>query len=252
MYKKLRIKTIPKGDFIGSDSMKIVTWNCNGKFSKKFPAILEEDADIYVIQECENPLIIDSEKYNDFASNYYWVSENQKYGLGIFAKDNIKMDLVDLDDKGLRYFIPVRVNDDFNLLGVWTNPDMEGRKEIYYPKEITKYYEEHKDSGFFNEDMIICGDFNCDVRLANKRHGKNVYEMIEKLSEKGLVDIYHYLTGEQEGEESIPTFYWYRKLDNPFHLDHIFSAQDKVKDLQIGDADKWLKLSDHMPLIFEI
>lgn len=232
--------------------MKIVTWNCNGKFSKKFPAILEEDADIYVIQECENPLIIDSEKYNDFASNYYWVSENQKYGLGIFAKDNIKMDLVDLDDKGLRYFIPVRVNDDFNLLGVWTNPDIEGRKEIYYPKEITKYYEEHKDSGFFNEDMIICGDFNCDVRLANKRHGKNVYEMIEKLSEKGLVDIYHYLTGEQEGEESIPTFYWYRKLDNPFHLDHIFSAQDKVKDLQIGDADKWLKLSDHMPLIFEI
>ncbi len=236
----------------GGVEMKIVTWNSNGYFSERFPAILEENADIYIIQECENPLIIDSQKYNDFASNYYWVGENQKYGLGIFAKDNVKIDLVDLDDKGLRYFIPVRVNDDFNLLGVWTNPDMEGRKEIYYPKEITKYYEEHKDSGFFNEDMIICGDFNCDVRLANKRHGKNVYEMIEKLSEKGLVDIYHYLTGEQEGEESIPTFYWYRKLDNPFHLDHIFSAPDKVKDLQIGDADKWLKLSDHMPLIFEI
>ena len=232
--------------------MKIITWNCNGKFSTKFSAILEEDADIYVIQECENPLIIDSQYYKDFASNYYWVGENKDYGLGIFARDNVKMELVDLDDKGLRYFLPVKVNDDFNLLGVWTNPDMEGRKEIYYPKEITRYYEEHKDSGFFNEDMIICGDFNCDVRLANKRHGKNVYEMIEKLSEKGLVDIYHYLTGEQEGKESIATFYWYRHLDKPFHLDHIFSAPDKVKDLQIGDADKWLELSDHMPLIFEI
>ena len=94
------------------------------------------------------------------------------------------MELIDLDDKGLRYFIPVRVNDDFNLLGVWTNPNMGGSKVIHYPKEITKYYEENKDSGFFNEDMIIYGDFNCDVRLTDKRHGKNVYEVIEKLSEK--------------------------------------------------------------------
>lgn len=55
---------------------------------------------------------------------------------------------MDLDAKGLRYFIPVNVNDDFNLLGVWTNPDMDGTKTSYYPKEITKYYEEHNDSGF--------------------------------------------------------------------------------------------------------
>lgn len=69
---------------------------------------------------------------------------------------------------------------------------MGGSKVIHYSKEITKYYEENKDSGFFNEDLIIYGDFNCDVRLTDKRHGKNVYEVIEKLSEKGLVDTYHY------------------------------------------------------------
>ena len=81
------------------DEMKIISWNVNGKFSEKFPAILEEDADIYVIQECENPLIIDSEEYTDFASNYFWVGENQYYGLGIFAKDNVKLELMDLDAK---------------------------------------------------------------------------------------------------------------------------------------------------------
>lgn len=53
--------------------MRIITWNCNGKFSEKFPAILEENADIYVIQECENPSIIDSNEYKDFASNYFWL-----------------------------------------------------------------------------------------------------------------------------------------------------------------------------------
>lgn len=43
---------------------------------------------------------------------------------------------MDLDDKGFRYFIPVNVNDDFNLLGVWTNPNMEGTKTIYILKKL--------------------------------------------------------------------------------------------------------------------
>ena len=29
--------------------IKIVSWNCNGKFREKFKEIIEEDADIYVI-----------------------------------------------------------------------------------------------------------------------------------------------------------------------------------------------------------
>ena len=231
--------------------MKIITWNANGRFSEKFPAILEEDADIYVIQECENPLTIDSDDYREFASNYFWVGENQYYGLGIFTKSDVKLELIDLDAKGLRYFIPVNVNDDFNLLGIWTNPDMEGTKTVHYPKEISKYCEEHKDSGFFNSDMIICGDFNCDARIKGV-HAKNVNEVIEKLAECGLSDIYHYINNEKEGEESQATFYMYRHLDKPFHLDHVFAAKDKVNDLKIGGAEKWLQLSDHMPIIFEI
>lgn len=51
--------------------MKIVSWNSNGYFSERFPAILEERADIYIIQECENPVVMDSEDYTEFASNYF-------------------------------------------------------------------------------------------------------------------------------------------------------------------------------------
>ena len=129
---------------------------------------------------------------------------------------------------------------------------MERNKVIPYPKEITKYYEQHKDSGFFNEDMIMCGDFNCDVRLVNKTHGKNVYEMMDKLSEVGLVDVYHYLNDEIQGEESKSTFFMNRNLSKPFHLDHVFASQNKVKNLEIPDAEYWMTLSDHVPIIFEI
>ena len=231
--------------------MKIVTWNCLQNFKKSFEEIIKEEADIYVIQECENPEISKSEEFKEFASNYYWVGDNVQKGMGIFARDDVKIELVDLDDNGLRYFIPVRVNDSFNLLGVWTNPNLKN-KISEYPNEITRYYEQHKDSGFFNEKMIICGDFNCDVSLKNNSHGRNVLKMIDKLSEIGLVDTYHYLNDEEQGEESQPTFYWLLKLENPFHLDHVFAAPGRIKRLEIGDHERWLGLSDHMPIIFEI
>ena len=76
-------------------------------------------------QECENPEISKSEEFKEFASNYYWVGDNVQKGMGIFARVDVKIELVDLDDNGLRYFIPVRVNDSFNLLGVWTNPNLK-------------------------------------------------------------------------------------------------------------------------------
>lgn len=237
--------------------MKVISWNANGKFEKNFPVILKEDADIYVIQECTNPLVSNCKDYTDLCGEYYWVkwvgdNKYPNYGLGIIAKKKIKMKVWDLDNKGLRYFIPVTVNDKFNLLGVWTNPNIKTNKVPYYPKEITKYYEAHKKSGFFNDNMIICGDFNCDKRVKNNAHKNNIDEMIDKLSEINLIDVYHDLNRELEEGEPVATFYWQYKLEQPYHIDHVFAAQGKVICLKIGDAEKWIELSDHMPLIFKI
>ncbi len=233
--------------------MKIVAWNCNGNFDTKIKRIKEFSADIYVISECENPSNYDYQKYEDFACKHYWVGDNN-YGLGIFAKDDVELECVKLDNKGLKYFLPVRVNDDFNLLAVWTYID-KGESNAKYPKLITKYYEEHKDSGFFNEDIVMCGDFNCDKKLKNKTHGENVDEMMDKLSEINLIDVYQDIYDENQGEESKATFYMYKHSDKPYHLDHVFAAKDKVNDLHVDDDyDKWVKsrISDHVPIIFKI
>ena len=57
--------------------MKIISWNCNGKFREKFEHIIEENADLYVIQECENPKYCNNDKYRNFAQNYIWIGENE-------------------------------------------------------------------------------------------------------------------------------------------------------------------------------
>ena len=128
--------------------MKIVTWNGYWNFKESYKEITKENADVYVIPECENPAISKSQDYKEFASNYFWVGENQQKRLGVFARDDIKIELMDLDDNGLRYFIPIRVNDEFNLLCVWTNPNVQNQA-IQYPNEIIEYYEQHRQSGFF-------------------------------------------------------------------------------------------------------
>ena len=99
--------------------MKIVSWNCGGKFREKFQDIIVVDADIYVIQECENPAECKSIAYIEFAHNYLWIGENKNKGLGVFAKNDIQLRENNWQKYCLRNFLSVRVNDLFNLVAVW-------------------------------------------------------------------------------------------------------------------------------------
>lgn len=222
--------------------MKIVTWNCNMKFREKFNEIKKLDADIYIIQECEDPNDNKVKEYEEWATNYLWIGERNFKGLGVFAKENIKLE--QLKDNGdFKLFLPIRVNNTFNLLAVGAMPK--------YIQEIHNYYEANKQ--LFNKELIMCGDFNSNT-FFNKYHPKNKNHttFIKYLEEDGLVDCYHCLTGEEQGEETVNTFYQVRHKDEPFHLDHVIAAPEIIKDLEILDTDYWLTLSDHMPIVFNI
>ena len=69
--------------------MKIISWNCNGKFREKFKEIIKFDADVYVIQECEDPEKYLNDNYPNFAKNSVWIGDNPNKGLGVFAKQEI-------------------------------------------------------------------------------------------------------------------------------------------------------------------
>lgn len=230
--------------------MKIITWNCNWKFREKFKSIVEENADIYVIQECEDPSQANNEEYLEFAGdNYFWCGNYKDKGLGIFAKEDIKLEKIPDLNEEFDHFIALRVNDSFNLLGVWAMPK--------YVEMIHDYFDANGD--LFDENLIMCGDFNSNA-IWDKEHktkdaegnDKNQTNLVLKLEKSNLVSAYHHLNDERQGEESQATFFMYRHLDKPFHIDQVFASVDRVKELEIGNAEKWIELSDHLPIIFEI
>lgn len=75
--------------------MKIVTWNCNGALRNKFQHLSAFNADIYIIQECENPEQTKHKNYMAWARNHLWVGSNKNKGIGIFAADHITIELLD-------------------------------------------------------------------------------------------------------------------------------------------------------------
>lgn len=222
--------------------MIIVSWNCNGKFREKFKKIKELDADIYVIQECENPQCYAGTAYSGFAKNYIWNGENKNKGLGIFAKESISIQRNGWDAYCLRNFLSVKVNHDFDLLGVWACKPYIEEYYIYQCIHMQKY----------NDQTIIIGDFNSN-KIWDKTHSaRNHTNVVKELERKNLISAYHYVYHEKQGEEKQPTFYLYRHLDKGYHTDHCFIKKERIKNYQVLHSQSWLNYSDHLPISLEI
>lgn len=230
----LDISTEAKQD---GEFMKIISWNCRGKFREKFSIIQKENADIYVIQECENP-----KKYinhfAEFLSDYIWYGENDSKGLGIFVQPHIKMEENNWPVYCLRHFISVKINDYIDLLGVWASPPYIEEYYIYQSINI----------GNYNENTVIIGDFNSNA-IWDKDHGRrNHSAVVAELNAINIVSAYHHVTGEQAGKETQSTFYLYKHKDKKYHIDYCFLNPNLIQDFKILSSDKWIQYSDHMPI----
>jgi exonuclease III len=244
--------------------MKIVSWNCNGALRKKLDVLDELDADVYIIQECENPKE-STKKYQSWAGDYLWIGKNKNKGIGIFPKKqstvkklnwNSEYSIKGLKSKNtslswrtkdLELFLPFELNSQFNMLAVWTK---RANSETFgYMGQFWKYLQIHRKE-LSKPNTIICGDFNSNAIWDRPDRWWNHSDVIQELSEIGLHSAYHFLNDEEQGKESTPTFYMRRNVDSPYHIDYVFTQNNIIQkvEINVGSKDKWLELSDHLPL----
>jgi len=236
---------------IKTATMKIVSWNCNGAFRKKYKELFRAypDADVFIVQECEDPNFYNNAEYKAIFQMGFHAGTADFFmkGIGVFSLKNLWLRRTKCKYSNplmMMGYAPFEVANRVKILAVWPHG---------------KYVEEMIDFIALNDDMIandllIIGDMNSNS-VFNRQHpkGKTHDAMVEMLRQKGLADAYNYTTGEQEGKETIPTFYLQRHLNKPYHLDRAFAAPQHIKSFNIAaDHDYWLTLSDHIPIEIDI
>jgi exonuclease III len=230
--------------------LKILTWNCNGAFRKKYKSVQQFNSDILVIQECEDPGITADTEFKRWASNFLWTGDNKNRGLGIFAKHDIQIKKLTWKTTGEKHFIPCRINDDFNLLATWCHG--ANLPAFAYIGQLWKYLQLNKSR---LKKSVIAGDFNSNVIWDKKSRWWNHSDCVRELTELGIESMYHHHFQEAAGLESQPTFYLQRNISKSYHIDYIFASKDfhnKIINFEIGIAGKWLVNSDHMPVVLTI
>jgi exonuclease III len=248
--------------------MKIVTWNCNGALRKKLAEVDALDADVLVVQECEDPAQ-STNVYRDWASDYLWVGTSKNKGVGIFPKKGNSV--VKLDWSGsfsvkgiksnsesthwktedLKLFLPFRINNKMNVLAVWTKGN---DSQIFgYMGQFWKYLQIHREQ-LVVDNTLILGDFNSNAVWDKEDRWWSHTDVVNELSEIGIESLYHYQNNEEHGEEKTPTFFFHRKEDRPYHIDYVFLSKNllDISKLSIGNREDWITVSDHMPVLVTV
>lgn len=230
--------------------MKIATWNCNGALRKKTYILDTLDADVCIVQECENPTTCSDAVYKKWAKNHLWVGTNKNKGLGVFAKPDISLAPITLNAQALALFLPCMLENRLQLLAVWTK--QTNSPTFGYIGQLWKYLQLHP-CFLKTSNALLIGDLNSNTCWDKKHPGCSHSDVVEQLKDRGLKSVYHYLRQENQGKESTPTFFLHRKIQKPYHIDYAFLSSPFLQtvSLEIGSANKWLEHSDHLPLVID-
>lgn len=229
-------------------ALRLVSWNCAGAFRRKSAALDQFDADVLVIQECEDPAVIGG-SYLEWAGDHLWLAGGRHKGLGVFACKGHALEPLDWDNGGFGNFLPCRIDGAQLLLAIWARDAKSAT--FRYVRQIWHYLA--LNGAALGHNAVVCGDFNSNAIWNDRYRGGNHSDVVRALAAQGLVSAYHARSGEAHGQETRPTFYLQRNLEKPYHLDFAFVPQTRLASpVVIGEPADWLSLSDHMPLVLDL
>lgn len=230
-------------------SLRIVTWNCNGALRKKWHPLAALKADVYVVQECEDPIQTKDDAYKTWSANHLWTGANKNKGLGVFAGPELSLEAVPLQIAPLELFLPCLVGD-VPLLAAWTK--QANSPNFGYIGQLWKFLQAHK-AFLAGPQSLLVGDLNSNTIWDEWDRWWNHSDVVRELAELGLESCYHRHFSEVQGKETRPTFFLHRNPLKPYHIDYGFAGpQWAVQGVEIGDKEAWLTESDHLPVVFEL
>nr|WP_220209490.1 endonuclease/exonuclease/phosphatase family protein [Reticulibacter mediterranei] len=215
-------------------------------FEKKRDVVMGLHPDILVLQECSEKDIARTD-----APFKYWVGSNPHKGMAMIGFANYTYALDRSYTEEWPWFLPVRVEEvPLHILGLWACVKDQRLRYV----RVTHQAIEHYAQFLSVSHMIVIGDFNSNAIWDRLYREHSHSALVAKLADLGLVSAYHTLRGEKQGQEATPTQFMYRHLAQPYHLDYAFISHmlSRSCGLHIGEPDKWLHTSDHMPLLLTL
>lgn len=246
----------------------MATWNCAGAFRLKLDRALELDADVTLIQEAENPAA-----YQDLLpagyGSFWFARPGDRKGVLTLARQGFELRThrAWLRQAPFNHMIPLRISTPtgavINLFHVWAlGAKQRGAAYVgqahqgldHYDRLLTRSAGGRARAGAARAaGTVLAGDFNSNA-CWDKDRARNHSTLVARLASLGIHSAYHQFAREPHGAESTPTFYLYRQISRPYHLDYCFTDLP-VTAVRVGSYADWSGLksaggvSDHVPVV---
>lgn len=235
--------------------MKIINWNSNCAFRKKFDSIAEYNPDIVVVPESESPNNLKKCNARLGCKSHVWCGDADYKGLSVMTFNGYKAQIADFYNDNFKFVLPVEVwrkSRRFLVIAVWTK--FVGTFRNAYIAQACQAMEYYKN--YIDKNTIIIGDFNSNKLWdRSMRRRENHSCLLRILGCLGFASVYHRFYGEEQGAETRPTIFLYRKPEKQFHIDYVFMHESRLRrinDFYIGEYEDWIRYSDHMPMFMEV
>jgi len=173
-------------------------------------------------------------------------------GLGVFLPVGIEVKLIGQNPRSNKHFITIELSNGIQILAVWTQAG--NKRSVGYIYQLWDYLQSNV-SILDWDNLIIAGDWNSNAIWDSKRKLGNHTDVCNLLTSKGLVSCYHAKDDIIHGDELEYTFFLHRNPEKPYHIDYVFAANrfiSRSERVEIGDKTKWLELSDHLPIGYNL
>lgn len=227
--------------------MRLLVWNCAGKFRVKAQVVLGIAPDIAILSEAPSDFL----DHLGGNTSGCWLGASGEVGVAVagFGGWGVSEAGVTVAE---RYFLPTTATKDATSLQIvgacikrTTSYTAPTRSALRYLSEFIQA-----------KPSILAGDFNQSVMFDKKRPPEQRFmQVLQDLRNLGLRSAWHENSGEDFGAEATPTLYWRWQRGATFHIDYAFvSDAIKVHSAHLGSYDQYVAsgLSDHVPLVVEL